>query len=225
MIEELLAPGVVGVDVRGDCLDAALHPAEEALAARCVEARRREFTTGRACARLALARLGHGVSPVGRGERGEPQWPDGTVGSITHCADYRAAAVARAVDLAAIGIDAEPDEPLPEDIVEYIVCAAERRHLADLNRSARGPCWDRLVFSAKESVYKAWFPLARRWLGFEDAAVTIDPTEASFQARLAVPGPVVAGRRVQVFTGRWLARDGLVLTTVTLPAPGARAWS
>jgi 4'-phosphopantetheinyl transferase EntD len=74
--------------------------------------------------------------------------------------------------------------------------------------------WDRLLFSAKESVYKAWFPLANRWLGFEDAVLAIDPCRRSFEARLLVPGPALAGGRLTMFSGRWLVRDGLVLTAI-----------
>ena len=55
-----------------------------------------------------------------------------------------------------------------------------------------GACWDRLLFCAKESVYKAWFPLAKRWLDFQDAAITVDPVRRTFTARLAGSGP--AGR-------------------------------
>jgi 4'-phosphopantetheinyl transferase EntD len=76
--------------------------------------------------------------------------------------------------------------------------------------------WDRLLFSAKESVYKAWFPLTRRWLNFTEAAVTPHP-DGTFTARLLVPGPVVDGHPVDGFDGRWLTRDGLVLTAIVLP--------
>ena len=68
-----------------------------------------------------------------------------------------------------------------------------------------GTCWDRLLFSAKESVYKAWFPLTRRWLGFEEADITIDPADGTFTARLLVPAPVAGGSPLTGFTGRWLA--------------------
>ena len=34
--------------------------------------------------------------------------------------------------------------------------------------------WDRILFCAKEATYKAWFPLTRRWLGFEDAHIIFD---------------------------------------------------
>ena len=73
---------------------------------------------------------------------------------------------------------------------------------------APGICCDRLLFSAKESVYKAWFPLTGRWLGFEEADITIDAARGTFNARLLVPGPVVRGFPLTGFAGRWRARTG-----------------
>jgi 4'-phosphopantetheinyl transferase EntD len=217
VIEEILLPAVAAVEEFGDRADAALFPEEEAMIARAVEKRRREFTTGRACARAALARLGQPPVAILRGERGSPGWPPGIVGSITHCAGYRAAAVGRASEVLAIGLDAEPDEPLPDGVLDVISLAAERASLAALAASALGPNWDRMLFCAKESVYKAWFPLTGRWLGFEQAHITLDPAAGTFTARLLVPGAEVAGRGLTSFDGRWLARDGLILTAISVP--------
>ena len=77
--------------------------------------------------------------------------------------------------------------------------------------------WDRLLFSAKEAVYKAWFPLTRRWLDFEEADVTIDP-DGRFTARVLAADPSADGHDLSRLTGRWLARDGLVLAVVVVPA-------
>jgi 4'-phosphopantetheinyl transferase EntD len=88
---------------------------------------------------------------------------------------------------------------------------AERDALTALAAAHPGVCWDRLLFCAKESVYKAWFPLTRQWLGFQQAEITIMGNGA-FEARLLVPGPSLTG-----FTGRWLVRDGLVLTAIAEP--------
>ena len=82
-----------------------------------------------------------------------------------------------------------------------------------------GTCWDRLLFSIKESVYKAWFPLAGSWLGFEDAAVTVDRARGTFAAELLVPGPSLQGRRLDGFSGRWIAAEGLLLSAIALPSP------
>ncbi len=217
MLEEILPGAVAVAATREDLLETALFPGEEVAIEQAVEKRRREFITARACAREALAQLGLPPSPIPSGPRGEPRWPEGIVGSITHCAGYRACAVARAGDLASIGIDAELDQPLPEGVLGDIALAEERRLLQGLHREAPSVHWDRLLFSIKESVYKAWFPLAQRWLGFEEAAVAIDP-QGCFSARLLVPGPVLGGRELRGFRGRWLAREGLLLAAIAHPA-------
>ena len=177
VIEEILPAGVACAEAFTDRLDVALFPEEEALIAKAVVKRRREFTTGRDCARTALAALGVPPAPILPGERGAPQWPQGYAGSITHCAGYRAAAVASTREVLAIGVDAEPDEVLPDGVLDHVTLPGERARLRDLAAAAPGTSWDRLLFSAKESVYKAWFPATRQWLGFEGADITIDPVQ------------------------------------------------
>ena len=220
VIAGLLPPVAAVVEARGPLPGEALLPEEEPLVARAVAKRRAEFTTVRTCARRALGRLGLPPAPLLSGEKREPLWPAGVVGSLTHCAGYGAAAVAWATDLATVGIDAEPHAELPEGVLERVSLPVERRELRAL---PVGVHWDRLLFSAKESVYKAWFPLARCWLGFEDARLVFapgpDPTRGTFTAELLVPGlPPVAGRTVRVFPGRYAVGGGLLATAVSLPA-------
>jgi 4'-phosphopantetheinyl transferase EntD len=211
MIEKILPPWVASAEVFDDPPGVTLFPEEEAVIARAVDRRRREFTTARHCARQALAQLGLPAAPILPGERRAPEWPDGVVGSITHCAGYRAAAVS--LEALAVGIDAEPHEPLPEGVMASVSLPQEREALARLDDQVH---WERLLFSAKESVYKTWFPLARRWLGFEEAHITLSPS-GTFTARLLVPGPLVDGRELTGFAGRWLVADGLVITAIALP--------
>jgi 4'-phosphopantetheinyl transferase EntD len=226
MIEKILPAGVAYAETFTDPPDIALFPEEEALLVRAVDKRRREFATARGCARRALADLGVAPAPIPRGERGAPRWPPGIVGSITHCAGYRAAAVARAADIVTIGLDAEPNEPLPDRVIGAVSLPGERARLRDLAGDLAGAapdaCWDRLLFCAKETVYKAWFPLTGRWLGFEDADITINAADGTFEARLLVPGPTVGGAPLPGFTGSWLASDGLILTTIALPVLSGR---
>jgi 4'-phosphopantetheinyl transferase EntD len=215
VIERILPSVVVAVEASGDDDDeSGLLPAEAAVMRNAVPKRRREFAAVRRCARRALGTLGAvdcPPAPLLPGTRGAPGWPAGVVGSMTHCPGYRAAAVARATDLLAVGIDAEPHLPLPDGVLEAVTGPLERAGLAGLGARTPGVCWDRLLFSAKESVFKAWFPLTGRPLGFEDAVLTPQP-DGTFAARLLVPGPIVAGRELTVFTGRWLTTGGLVLT-------------
>jgi 4'-phosphopantetheinyl transferase EntD len=224
MIEEILPTGVVAAEAYGDRLDVSLFPDEEAALHRAVEKRRREFRTGRACAREALEGLGLPAVPIPSGRRGEPCWPHGIVGSITHCDGYRACALGRTTDVATIGIDAEPNEPLPNGVLGLVARPEELLSIRSLFRVAPEVRWDRLLFSAKESLYKAWFPLMGRWLDFEDAAVDIDSGRRTFVARLLVPGPIIAGRPQTEFHGRWLIGEGLVLAAIVAESarPGPR---
>jgi len=220
VIAELLPPKVATAYRFDDPPEATLYPAEAAVIAGAVEKRRNEFTTARLCAREALAELGEAPVPLLPGERGAPGWPAGIVGSMTHCPGYRAAALARAADVYSIGIDAEPHGPLPEGVLATVSDATEQEHLRALAATDPGRHWDRLLFSAKESVYKAWYPLARRWLGFEEARLTIDPAAGTFTARLLVPGPQLPEGELTSVSGRWLVRQGLVLTAIALvPGP------
>ncbi|MEN3306910.1 MAG: hypothetical protein V7603_3112 [Micromonosporaceae bacterium] len=215
MIEEILPPGVVAVEAFEDPPDAVLFPEEEALLRNAVAKRRREFTTVRACARAALDRLGLPPVPILPGPRGAPGWPPGVVGSMTHCEGYRACVLGRAAEVRTVGLDAEPDEELPAGVLGMISLDREREMLQAL---PSGTCWDRLLFCAKESVYKAWYPLARRWLDFAEAEVTL-LAGGAFTARLLVPGPLVDGQELTGFAGRWLARRGLIATAIVLLAP------
>jgi 4'-phosphopantetheinyl transferase EntD/predicted N-acetyltransferase YhbS len=219
MIERILPSRIAAAESFGDDPAAELFPQEKAVIARASEKRRQEFATTRACARAALDRLGLPAAPVLPGPNGAPQWPAGVTGSITHCAGYRAVAVALTRDIVSLGVDAEPNEALPSHgILKLIALAEERDRLTELSGKMPGISWDRLLFSAKESVYKTWFPLTQRWLGFESADILIDPRAGTFTARLLVPGPFVNGAPLSLLNGRWLADRGLLLTAIAVPA-------
>jgi enterobactin synthetase component D / holo-[acyl-carrier protein] synthase len=227
VIKSILPAGVVSVEAFSDDVPGTLFPAEAATLNRAVEKRRNEFTTGRLCAHQALAGLGVTPVPILPGKRRAPIWPSGVVGSITHCAGYRAAAVGFDRDVISVGIDAEPNEQLPSGVHRLIVLDDERAWLDELLRpdeAGKAPVWwDRLLFSAKESIFKAWYPLTGRELDFLEAALSVDPDAGGFTGRftgrLLVPGAVLDdGRTLTEFTGRWQVRDGLVVTAVTVLA-------
>ncbi|MEU7279564.1 4'-phosphopantetheinyl transferase superfamily protein [Streptomyces sp. NPDC045431] len=211
MIESLLPASVVAVESFTDDTADSLFPEEAALVANAVEPRRREFATTRRCAREALAKLGAPPAPLLRDPKGAPQWPSGFIGSITHCAGYRAAAVTRADALTALGIDAEPNLPLPDEgVLDLVTLPEERRHLTSLASHHPEVQWDRLLFSAKETVYKVWYPLTHRWLDFHDATLTLHPATSTFTARILVPSPF------PTLTGTWLCGEGLLVTAATI---------
>ncbi|WP_306317134.1 MULTISPECIES: 4'-phosphopantetheinyl transferase [unclassified Streptomyces] len=209
MIESILPSDVLAVQSYTDRLDITLSPREEALIARAVPKRRAEFTTVRSCARDALAALGVPPAPLLPDGRGAPVWPSGVVGSMTHCAGYRAAAVAHARRITSLGIDAEPNSGLPDGVLETIARPEERSALAAL--PAGGPAWDRLLFSAKESVYKAWYPVTRRWLDFKEASLVL-AHDGTFTADVLVPAPPELAR----LRGRWVVEGEHVVTAVVV---------
>ncbi|MFD9002613.1 4'-phosphopantetheinyl transferase [Streptomyces sp. NPDC059582] len=229
MIEELLPQSVVVVEAHGDegtdgSEEAALYPEEAAVVVQAVAKRRREFAVVRSCARRAMEKLGVPPQSVLPGERGAPRWPAGLTGSMTHCDGYCAAALVRAGDLASLGIDAEPHQPLPEGVLPAVSLPTEAERLRRLTADHPEIHWDRLLFSAKESVYKAWFPLTGQWLEFAEADIDlrIDPGERSrgtLRAELLVPGPVLGGHRLRHFEGRWTVQRGLVATAISVPHP------
>jgi 4'-phosphopantetheinyl transferase EntD len=218
VIARLLPEWVRAVDTTSDASEDTLWPAERAVLERAVAKRRIEFATVRFCARTALAELGVPPAPILPGPRGAPGWPPGIVGSMTHCAGYRGAAVATEKFAASIGIDAEPHGPLPDGVLGAIARPEEQAWLAELMTSHPAVHWDRLLFSMKESVYKAWFPLTGSWLDFDEASITVEPEAGTFTAVLQVPGPVVNGTELTGFTGRFSTVDGLVLTAIAVPA-------
>ncbi len=195
-------------------------PEEELLIARSVVKRRNEFVTVRHCARLALQQLGVPPVPILKGENGEPCWPDGVVGSLTHCEGYRGAVVGRSVEVRSVGIDAEPHDVLPTGVLDAISLPAERHEIAAIGSTSPHLHWDRILFCAKEATYKAWFPLTRRWLGFEDAHIVFDTDESGtaggFVSRILIDGSAESGPPLTALAGRWSVADGLALTAIVL---------
>lgn len=214
MLDEIVPAAAVAVEAFEDVAGEEPFPGEEAMLAGAVEKRRREFVTARRCAREALARLGHPPAPIAAGPRREPIWPPGVSGSITHCTGYRAAVVAPKDRLASIGIDAEPHEPLPVDVWTTVGRPGEVPPEAV---AGDGIHWERLIFCAKESIYKAWYPLTKRWLGFEDVELRIHPAARTFTAGILIdPARSDGGPPLREVHGRYLIRAGLVLTAVTV---------
>ena len=214
---EVLLPAeavVVVADSPATWMEGLLPEEEACLGVRAAARRRREFTAGRNCARRALAELGAPAGPLLAGDNREPLWPPGVVGSITHTADYCAAAVAWRDVIGGLGIDAELHQPLPDGVGAMVCTPSERDWIAS---APDGTHWDTVVFCAKESVFKAWFPLAGRWLDFTGAELAIEPSECRFDVRFLVPVPPGLDGNPHTVAGRFQVTGRYVLTAVTAP--------
>lgn len=214
-------PGAVdalaAAELYSDPKELAPLPEEEPLIARSVAKRRNEFITVRYCARQALVDLGLEPVPILKGDKGEPCWPDGVVGSLTHCEGFRGAAVGRRAEIRSLGIDAEPHGVLPDGVLDAISLPVERH---ELQAMPEGVHWDRVLFCAKEATYKAWYPLTHRWLGFEDAHITFDVDgtgqAGSLTSKILIDPAAESGPPLTVLAGRWSVQNGIALTGIVL---------
>jgi 4'-phosphopantetheinyl transferase EntD len=217
LLSGVVPPPIASAELYDDPADLAPLPEEEPLIARSVAKRRNEFITVRYCAREALGELGLPPVPILKGDKGEPCWPDGVVGSLTHCTGFRGAVVGRVTDVRSVGIDAEPHDVLPKGVLDAISLPVERNQLAALPGGAH---WDRILFCAKEATYKAWFPLTHRWLGFEDAHITFavdgSGSAGTFESRILIDPAAEFGPPLTTLSGRWSLDQGLVLTAIVL---------
>lgn len=145
----------------------ALLPSEMPAFAASVASVRRASGAARIVARQLLAQLGHSDWPVRKSASGAPEWPAGIVGSLSHDARLAVAVVAMRRDYVALGIDVEPAEALPPELLEIVATPRER---ADV---ARDPFHGRLLFAAKEAVYKAVYPLDQTFLEHHDVEIDL----------------------------------------------------
>jgi enterobactin synthetase component D / holo-[acyl-carrier protein] synthase len=182
-----------------------LFPEEEQAVRNSVAKRRIEFAAGRYCARMAMAQLGYTPCGIPSGPDRAPVWPLGLVGSITHSTDFCAAVVARSDCFQTIGIDAEPIDAIPAELVEEILRSDEA---GEFNSETRpdGADWPTLYFCLKEAAFKAFYPTYRRIIGFHDMRVRVDLDARRFLAELS--GLSASG--IPIFQGRYLVRDGRV---------------
>lgn len=189
-LERILPPGVVGRVATAEMWEAELPPEEAGHVRGAVPRRRREFAAGRSAARSALAELGlHDVTLPADEDR-VPRWPDGVAGSISHCDGLCVAAAGDDAGLLGLGLDVEPATPMEPRLVSR-VCTPREEAWGRLAVSRLDPCLlYKIVFTAKEAVYKCCFPRTRRELEFHDVEVTPSPPTGAFEAEIdgAPPG-------------------------------------
>ncbi len=198
---------VASVTLAASCFP--LFPEEAAAVARAVPKRRLEFSAGRHCARSAIRQLGYPDCAIGHAEDRAPIWPYGLIGSIAHSSGYCAAVAAKPGDFRSIGIDVEKADAVSRSLLDMILLPEEIEEMQRLVRSY--PLnWLAAFFSAKEAVYKAFYPLAREFIGFHEARIWFDAEEGSFAAEISRPPAAPSPRRL---CGRYAVLDGRIYTS------------
>ena len=182
-----------------------LFPTEAQAIAKAVPSRKAEFAGGRVAARAALAKLGCMALPIPMGPGRAPVWPQGYVGSVTHTDDMCLAIVGRQLDFVTIGVDLDRDAPLPADVISDVVLHGELLDQGDTARQARR------IFSAKEALFKAQYPLTESFIGFQAMHCDLAKGRAEFtkhDENVAIP-PLLKANGLPI--AQWVA-DGLVLS-------------
>jgi 4'-phosphopantetheinyl transferase EntD len=176
LLEALIAIAPAGVLIGCRAIrdedEAHLMPAE----AHSIPARhpaiRRASGAARWIAHGLLMELGQENTAVLRAPSGAPVWPDGVTGSLAHDEEMAVAVVASVSRLGSVGIDVEPAIPLTDDVLPLVATQADM--IAGVDAHLAG----RLLFSAKEAVYKAVYSLDGVILNYEDIAVNLNTGHA-----------------------------------------------
>lgn len=233
-LERLFAPWpVIAEEARFAAEAPAVPPEEAAEVAHAIHRRRVEFATGRACARRALARIGVSGFLLRNDDRRSPRWPPNVVGSLTHTGEvpggYCAVVVARADRMLTVGVDAEKATELPARLWSFVLTPAEELWMRGLSPARQG-LMAKVIFSAKETYYKAQYPITRRWLGFQDVTVVLDVGRETFEVELSsnvspaalstASSTVSLGGMPRRCAGRFSYDEELVKTAVAVPRPG-----
>lgn len=180
-LTQLAMPGLlIGHRVIQPDDNAALLPAELATIPTSDPLTRRASGAARIVARKFLAELGYGETAIPKRVNGCPLWPSGITGSFAHDERVSVIAVGRLSEVGSIGIDVEPAHDLPEETFDLIATAAEKTDLGgDLLAG-------RLLFAAKEAVYKALYPLDGQFLEFHDIEVDFEKDQATVKGKRRV---------------------------------------
>lgn len=182
--------------------------------------RRGEFLAGRYCAYQALLQLTGDGAMVKRQADGAPSWPKGCVGTISHSDNWVGALVAYQTDYLALGFDIEQrlGDTQGATLAAYLLTPQERLCLSHLP-AAQLAFMVTLIFSLKESLFKALYPLVNKRFYFEDAEL-ISWCSQSKTARLRLLSTLSEEwLQGQEITGHYCCLDGHIMTLIALATP------
>ena len=207
-LKDLFSSSVAIMETRDAKIDASfLSLAERTYLENVSQNRKREFIAGRFCAHEAMVLANVSPEHIQIGGKGEPIWPSNIVGSITHSHGYAAAAVARKSDIVSLGLDAEIDEPLSSRVLRRISNVQEQEWVENVGGTlVQHP--GKVLFSAKEATYKAWYPITQEWLGFKEVLINFHDQGNTFTVDIQKNGPI------REMHGKYTIRKDVIVTAI-----------
>ena len=210
---------IATTEIYGDLIELKSLPEEQVVVLYAVPKRRNEFNTVRSCAHRAINEIRVDVISILKGLNGEPCWPKEVTGSITHCYGFRGAVVCKSEAIQSIGIDAEPYTFLPEGVMDSISLPAERFIISSMHNSHL-LFWDKILFSAKEATYKAWYLIMKQCLEFKDIYIKFfvdnSITNGTFKSQITTNSNLKTNLYMLTLNGCWSVLNSTIITVVIL---------
>ncbi|WP_370978708.1 4'-phosphopantetheinyl transferase [Agaribacterium sp. ZY112] len=181
--------------------------------------RKSDFLAGRYCASLALKYFNYKNLQVPIGTHRSPSWPTGVHASISHCNGVAICAMAESTRLDYLGVDLECIDDVSAisgDIKTSLLSPSEEQLI---NSAAMLGSIDKtvslsLVFSAKESLFKALYYSVACYFDFKAAElVELEPTKGSFTLSLSKELAHNLPRHKKI-AGRFIIWEGYIVTCV-----------
>lgn len=197
-----------------------LYAVEESLLGNAIPKRAREFRSGRTAARKCMLELGLNPAPILVGEKRDPVWPEGCVGTISHNGNYCLVMVSPFGCISpnsnisggslSLGADIEQLGRVKDHLWPRIFTDVERKYLAslgsrDADRAATA------MFSAKEAFFKLQHPLTGLWLEFLDAEVSLEEENVF---RITTKKPLQPPMTEQTYTGTYAEWQDCCITVI-----------
>lgn len=172
--------------------------------------RKKEFLGGRLAAHRVCQKLKKDIQCIDSHENRAPIWPAGMVGSISHSSQYAMAIGALSENYWALGVDIEDRHRSTERLVKKILTPYEELNF--LKNST-------LIFSAKEAVYKALYPLVNKFFGLMAVEfIELDHDQQKFKIRICEQLSLDVGPQCKIneLNGRFYFFNETLCTIVSL---------
>lgn len=146
---------------------------ESLIVKNAVASRSFEFSAGRFCAKKCLSNYGIQHCEILKGSLGEPIWPEGYTGSITHHNNIALALVSPTTKYRAIGIDLTSlSEHLGDS--SLLMSTDEKALMSDMLADGNT---ELLIFCMKEAAIKICSPILNDYIEFTDLRLQQGPQD------------------------------------------------
>ncbi len=196
MIEDLLPEGVWSFFTASKFGEEKLLTEELMCTGDLGEKRLQDFATGRYCAHQCLTRVGIN-QPVLSGASGNPIWPEGILGSISHSEYLTGAIISNSTDYLSLGLDIETIGRVEHDLWFLFFTQSEIRQLESFSLKKQYEM-STVFFSVKEAYYKMQYPITRTFMDFHECEIQSDGENYLISSEKDNLPPLLHGRRIEV---------------------------